>query len=274
MDEHASVDVQQRLDACARRWGLRVEGRLTGGHRSDVYACDGELVIKLTVTPEERATEAAALRAWDGRGAVPLLDVDEQHDALLLPRIRPATHLPGGGHDTAVQVAAGLLTALHGATSTSRFPTTLEAYDRHEVLCIRDATREEGKPDPIGVRMLPAARAEMHRLQASADREVLLHGDFIDKNLLLGPEGYVATDPIPRLGDPCSDIGFFAAYHPPASRLLDLAADVAGALGEDADRAVRWARVWAVGEACETWRTDSDDLQAVVAAFWPASDAP
>ena len=267
MGQHARVDVEQRLEACARRWGLRVEGRLTGGHRSDVYACDGELVIKLTVTSDERAAEAAALHAWDGRGAVQLLDVDEEHDALLLPRIRPATHLPSGGHDAAVQVAAGLLARLHVAPTTFRFPSTEEAYDVHEVLCVRDATREPGKPDPIGLRMLPAARAEMHRLQASSEREVLLHGDFIDKNLLLGADGYVATDPIPRIGDPCSDIGFFAAYHPPASRLLDLAADVADALGEDAERAVRWAMVWAVGEACETWRADSDELQAVVAAF-------
>ena len=262
------MDVGQRLDACARRWGLQVEGRLTGGHRSDVFACDGELVIKLTVTPEERAAEAAALGAWGGRGAVPLLDVDEEHDALLLPRLRPATHLPSGDHDAAVQVAAALLARLHGAATTFRFPTTVEAYDVHETLCIRDATREAGKPLPIGLRMLPAARDEMHRLQASAEREVLLHGDFIDKNLLLGADGYVAIDPIPRLGDPCSDIGFFVAYHPPASRLLDLAADIAGALGEDAERAVRWAMVWAVGEACETWRADSDELQAVVAAFW------
>ena len=268
MGEHACVDVEQRLDACSRRWGLRVEGRLTGGHRSDVFACDDELVIKLTVTAEERAAEAAALRAWDGRGAVALLDVDEEHDALLLPRIRPATHLPSGDHDAAVEVAAGLLARLHGAVSTFGFPSTEEAYDVHEALCIRDATREPGKPEPVGLRMLPMARAEMHRLEASDRRQVLLHGDFIDKNLLLGAEGYVATDPIPRLGDPCSDIGFFVAYHPPASRLLDLAADVARTMGEDVDRAVRWAMVWAVGEACETWRADSDDLQAVVAAFW------
>jgi streptomycin 6-kinase len=91
-----------------------------------------------------------------------------------------------------------------------------------------------------------------------------LHGDFIDKNLLFDGGGYVATDPIPRVGDPCSDIGFFAAYHPPARGLLDTAADIARAMGEDVDRAVQWASVLAVGEACETWRADSDDLQAVV----------
>ena len=38
------------------------------------------------------------------------------------------------------------------------------------------------------------------------------------------------------------------------------------ALHCDEARAMRWAAVWAVGEACETWRSDSDELQALVAS--------
>ena len=32
----------------------------------------------------------------------------------------------------------------------------------------------------------------------------------------------------------------------------------------DPSRAAQWAAVWMVGEACETWREDSDDVQAWV----------
>lgn len=32
-------------------------------------------------------------------------------------------------------------------------------------------------------------------------------------------------------------------------------------IGHDPDRAERWAFVFAAGEACETWRQDSDELQ-------------
>jgi streptomycin 6-kinase len=48
-------------------------------------------------------------------------------------------------------------------------------------------------------------------LCASAGQAVLLHGDFLDKNLLWRGVGYLGIDPIPCIGDPCADVGFFAA---------------------------------------------------------------
>jgi hypothetical protein len=36
---------------------------------------------------------------------------------------------------------------------------------------------------------------------------------------------------------------------------------LAAAAGVDPERAARWAAVWAVGEATETWRDDSAELQ-------------
>lgn len=92
-----------------------------------------------------------------------------------------------------------------------------------------------------------------------------LPGDFFDKNVLLGATGYVAIDPMPCIGDPCSDVGFFASYHPPARSIATRARAIASLLGYDterAERAERWAAVWAVGEACETWREDSEELQS------------
>ncbi|HSS10917.1 MAG TPA: hypothetical protein VLL25_13595 [Acidimicrobiales bacterium] len=55
-----------------------------------------------------------------------------------------------------------------------------------------------------------------------------------------------------------------AAYHPPATGIIQRARGVADRIGLDTDRAHRWAAVCAVGEACETWRQDSDDLQKLV----------
>jgi streptomycin 6-kinase len=103
----------------------------------------------------------------------------------------------------------------------------------------------------------------MHGLSATSSTDVLLHGDFTDKNLLLDSNVYIVIDPIPMVGDPCSDVGFFAAYHPPASSALDCAAAIASALGYDELRAARWAAVWIVHQTCETWRTDSDELHAL-----------
>jgi hypothetical protein len=35
-----------------------------------------------------------------------------------------------------------------------------------------------------------------------------------------------------------------------------------GATGKQAGRAAQWAAVWMVFQACETWRDESDDVQA------------
>ena len=43
------------------------------------------------------------------------------------------------------------------------------------------------------------ARAAARKLCATAERAVLLHGDFVGKNLLRSGAGYVAIDPIPRI---------------------------------------------------------------------------
>jgi hypothetical protein len=60
-----------------------------------VTADGEEVVVKLTVTADEARSEAAALAAWVHTGAVPrLIDVDSEHGALLLERIRPVTLCP------------------------------------------------------------------------------------------------------------------------------------------------------------------------------------
>ena len=56
---------------------------------------------------------------------------------------------------------------------------------------------------------------------ALADGDTLLHGDLMAKNLLWDGSGLVAIDPMPMVGDPCSDIGFWAATtSPDAAREL------------------------------------------------------
>ena len=85
------------------------------------------------------------------------------------------------------------------------------------------------------------------------------------KNLLLAADGsYVAVDPLAYVGDTCADIGHFSSYHSPVSTVIPRARAIADATGNDPDRSAQWAAVWMIGEACETWREDSDDLQAWV----------
>jgi streptomycin 6-kinase len=232
-----------------------------------------EVVIKLTATPQEARLEAAALAAWRHTGAaVRLIDADFEHSALLLPRIRPATLLPPGDDPAATEVAARLLGRLHrDPPGTFPFPALEPSYLRLEARARDDARYEQrASGDPArgaaGLHRLAAARAAVRRLCATAGRAVLLHGDFLDKNLLWDGAGYLAIDPIPRIGDPCADVGFFAACHPPATAILPRADAIAGCLGLDRPRARRWAAVWTVLQACQAWRDDQPDLEACLSS--------
>jgi streptomycin 6-kinase len=271
------VDVRSRLRACERRWRLETDSRLDGGFRSDVFACTtasgGEVVVKLTVTPGEARAEAAALAAWmHTRAAVQLIDVDFDDSALLLERLRPGTPLPGGDDPAAVEIAADLLMRLHRATAGPfPFPALEEIYPQLEDRAREDAdyeqrTRGDPRRGEGGLARLGVAKAAAMRLCATTEQAVLLHGDFLDKNLLCTETGYVAVDPIPRLGDPCADIGFFAADHPPAATILQRAAAIAERMSLDEHRARRWAAIWTVLQTSQAWREDQQALEASLAS--------
>lgn len=271
------MDISSRLGACKRRWDLQGGSRLGGGFRCDVFACSdasgGQVVVKLTPTPEEARLEAAALAAWAHTGAAAgLIDADISRGALLLERIRPGTPLPGGDDPVSVEIAAGLLAKLHlAAHAELPLPALEDSYVRLESRACDDADFEQRtRGDPTrgaaGLERLETARAAAMNLCATTERTVLLHGDFLDKNLLRSGTGYVAIDPIPRIGDPCADAGFFAACHPPATTILQRAGAVAEHMGLDRQRALRWAAVWAVLQTCQAWRDDQSDLEACLSS--------
>ena len=253
---------QRRLAGCSSRWGLRVGERLSGGFSADVFACrddhGADLVLKLTTTALETHTQAIALRAWAGHGAVRLVDTAEEFSALLLVRLLPGTPLPAGNDAFAIAVMTEVLGALHGVEIPAEpLPSMPVSFDEY----LQDAVTHS-EDGAAGLALLDASRAAAMRLCESTPRTVLLHGDPLDKNVLLSKAGYVATDPNPRIGDPASDVGFFAAGRQPCDHIIERARRLSNALGIDAERSIRWAAIWAVGEACETWRADSDQLQA------------
>lgn len=147
------------------------------------------------------------------------------------------------------------------------FPALEETYLEAERTWREDAEYEQrtsGNPilSVVGLQRLSAARALAMQLCATTQRSVLLHGDFLDKNLLWNGTGYVAIDPIPRIGDPCSDIGGFAAEHPPVTAILWRAAAIAARMDLDQDRAQQWAAVWTVLLTASAWRPDQAELEA------------
>ena len=271
------MDLEARFNACKRSWHLQGGCRIGGGFRSDVFGCttaDGtEVVVKLMVTQEEARAEAAALAMWHYTGAaVGLIDADFEHGALILERIRPATHLPSGDDRVAIEVAADLLTRLHLARAdTFPFRTLEEAYIHFEEQARCDAdyeqrVRGDSARGEAGLQRLGAARVAAMRLCATARRTVLLHGDFLDKNLVWNGAGYVTIDPVPSRGDPCADIGFFAAGHPPATAILQRADAIAQRMDLNRHRAQQWAAIWTVLQTSQVWREDQAGLETCLSS--------
>jgi streptomycin 6-kinase len=258
------------IAACAERWGLTAGAPLAGGLVGHVVACttrEGDAAaLKLNPpssdefagTPEQ---EAAALRAWGGRGAVELLAFAPDQRALLTRRAVPGTALPAGAEHAALTAVADVLRQLFDATIPPvAFAPLAEAVDRNLVRKLGVAGDERAPFEAL----IEKARASARSLATSASRELLLHGDLMDKNLLRHNDRVVAIDPMPCVGDPHADIGFWAATRIPAADLDARAADLARRLTCDAVRASRWAAVFAVGAACESWRPDTPELRAWV----------
>ena len=254
-----------------RRWSLEMGEPLSGGHRSDVYAVRrpggfAAAVLKVCASTRDAADEAAALGAWaPWEVAVRLLDADLRAGALLIERLVPGTPLPPGESGPATDVLA----ALHG-TPLPEYAFREQAgsfaeHDREVRADLIHERRARSEPDRAreAERLLPSAGRLMEGLAATAHRRVLLHGDFLTKNLLASGDGYGVVDPMPRLGDPAADVGMFAHDQPTAS-ILDTAAELADAMSLDVDRAVSWAVVWTVMVTVQAWRDDQADLDALV----------
>lgn len=275
--------IDERVRAAAVRWQLTVGERLAGGTRSAVYAASDpagrDLVLKV---PEARSfgsdlavVEASALRTWAPTGAAVDL-VAASTDALLLARARPGELLPWSPTDVddVVEVAGALLERLWSVPSGHYgYPSLKDVYPHDERVAREDAAHEQeqrGDPDRgrPGLRLLPAAAVVAESLITTSSVAVLLHGDFITKNVVsdaASPVGWVALDPLPMIGDPAAEIAAFAAYQP-AELIFPIAELLAVRVGMDTARVLRWAAIWTVHQTAQAWREDQLPLEDLVSS--------
>jgi streptomycin 6-kinase len=104
----------------------------------------------------------------------------------------------------------------------------------------------------------------MEGLAATAPRRVLLHGDFLTKNLLASGDGYRVVDPMPRLGDPDRGRGDVRAR--PTDRLDPGHTRPSWPVPcpSTSTAPSSWAVVWTVMVTVQAWRADQADLDALV----------
>ncbi|MGH2875984.1 MAG: aminoglycoside phosphotransferase family protein [Solirubrobacteraceae bacterium] len=218
-------------------------------------AHDDDLVLKLGWRHWEAEQEAAALRLWNGDGAVRCLAQRrfDETDALLLERCVPGGPLvdllPEPAQDVVVatllrRLWAHPLPAGHGFSSLALMCGRW-AHELERDLEAAGADRDTGVPaagelDPGLVR---AGADLLRELPAGADREVLLCTDLHAGNILASRrEPWLAIDPKPFVGDPAYD----AVQHllncdaRLTSDPVGLAERLAGLLDVDARRVRLW----------------------------------
>jgi streptomycin 6-kinase len=186
---------------------LRVDGPVMNGVVALVVSVQGPggpTVLKLQIDDPEHPGEAAALRTWNGDGAVRLLREDPAAGALVLERLDSGRGLRSVRDDVqAVQITAQLLVRLNAYKSP-------------------DGVRSLGE---IAAGMLQLAPVAVRRLTDPTERQVLLawaaavrevaddsgdqllHWDLHYENVLAADrDKWLAIDPKPLAGDPAFEL--------------------------------------------------------------------
>ena len=244
------VTDEQRVEACLRRSQLRRDGPPRGGVMATVYPVrrvDGiPAALKVQQVDEETAGEPAALRVWDGHGAVRLLEHDPDDGAMVLERLDAERTLAGVPDvHRALAVLSQLLARL---TSVAAPPDLRRLHDVAERMLAQmpgSLPRLADRDDQRLVRTCAAAVSDL--LPVREDR--LLHWDLHYHNVLAGErEPWLAIDPKPLAGEPGFEL--FPALrnrwgeavatgdvHAAVRRRFDLMTEV---LGLDRQRAAAW----------------------------------
>jgi streptomycin 6-kinase len=157
-----------------------------------------DVVLKIQWPHRESEHEADALNAWNGNGAVELLDHDADAHAMLLERCLPGSHLSTVEGDEALDVLVGLLPRLWVPVEVPIGTLSEEAGWWQENL----EEWSERAGHPFSEPLFHAALEALRDLPASQGEQVLLHQDLHPDNVLAAiREPWLVIDPKPLVGE-------------------------------------------------------------------------
>jgi len=239
---------------CETKWGLRIVHPydLTYNYVAAVRLEDGtEAALKLCVPNKESRSEEQALRVYDGRGAVRVIDSEPDRGILLMESVRPGYTLHKIQDDEeAMLAAAQVMKRLWrpAPTSVHAFPSVAgwtEGLQRLR-LCF------DGGTGPLPERMVELAEITFEELLRTAGEPLLLHGDLHHGNLLAGGrEPWIAIDPKGVIGEAEYEACALLTNNLPAyGQSIDILRNrvnvLASALGLDRARILKWAMSFGV----------------------------
>jgi streptomycin 6-kinase len=202
------------LDYSAKRWSLTILPpfeNLSYHYVAPVVLSDGtEAVLKVGLG--DIGPEVRALRAFDGRGCVRLIDTDIERGVMLLEKLRPGavlTSLANEHNDeTATSIAASVMRKLWGPPSLDCELLTIDDWEDGIKGFVQLRNRCNGGTGPMPLKIVDYAEGLFSELSSSASEKVVLHGDLHHDNIVSAErEPWLAIDPKGVIGEPAYEIG-------------------------------------------------------------------
>ncbi len=182
------------VDTLSRRWRLTFDGQPLHGYLAVVFPVrrdDEPCMLKISWIEESTRDEPLVLSAWDGRGAVRLLDADPAQGALLLERLDHRRSLNDLPLEEAVLIAGRLLRRLAVPAPATLRPQTEVAQTISRSLTQR--WDQQGRP--FSQTLLNTA-LDLTRLIAPCPEAQIIDYDLHYENVLGGErEPWLAVDP-------------------------------------------------------------------------------
>jgi streptomycin 6-kinase len=233
------------------RWELRYDGELAHGSNAIVLPVlrYGEpLALRMSPPGPDVTEQIHALRWWDGRGMVRLVEADADRGAMLLERLgSPLTEVP-------LAEAIGILGGLMRRLAVPADPTSLSTatITRNRAAELEPDWERLGRPfDKAWLR--EAEQLGGGRL-ATTENDLAVNGDFHSDQVLRGArEPWLVVDPVLYRGDIELDLARILWTSIDAMKtddeLLDHFATLVATAELDRDR----ARDWVVYRTTDYW---------------------
>lgn len=196
------------LDAWCERWSITLDAPYALSYNYVAPATRGDgtrVVLKAGVPHDDIAHEFAALRHWDGDGAVRVLESDTDAGVALLEHVEPGEPILSLDDDAATQIAAGLMrrVAAHPLPTGHAFPTVADWGRAFALL----RARHDGRGlDPVA--LYDRGEVLYRELALAPGPRALLHGDLHHYNILRATrEPWLIIDPHGVIGPPAFEVG-------------------------------------------------------------------
>jgi streptomycin 6-kinase len=232
------------------RWDLRLDGELAHGSNAIVLPVrrHGEPLALRMAPPGPDVTEQIhALRWWDGRGVVRLLEADPDRGAMLLERLASSLS------DVPLAEAVGILGGLMRRLAVPADPMSLSTA---EIAIGRGAELErdwERLGRPFDVAWLREAERLVATL-ATSNGSLAVNGDFHADQVLRGArEPWLVVDPVMYRGDIELDLARILWTSVDAVETDDELVEHFGTLVATAELDRDRARDWVVFRTIDYW---------------------